>query len=301
MTKHLTVSLIALMGLVMAGSATAQQDFKTPDDAVAALVLAARQNSADELLKLFGPDGSDLVSSGDAVADAQGRARFVVDYDDRHKIVREADDKAVLEIGLGFAFAIPMVRHEGLWHFDTAAGAQEIIDRRIGRDELDAIEICRSYVHAQQDFAARLAQQYRPIEYAQKFVSSTGRHDGLYWVARSDETESPLGPEMASARAEGYDGRHPIAGRQPYHGYLFRILTRQSQHATGGARDYIQDGHMTGGFALIAFPARYGDSGIMSFIVNQDGTIYQKNLGPNSEAVAKGMTTFDPDESWQPQ
>lgn len=301
MTRCLTVSLIALMGLGMAASAAAQQDFKTPDDAVAALVLAARQNSADELLRLFGPDSRDLISSGDAVSDAEGRARFVVDYDDRHQILREGDDKAVLEIGLGFAFAIPIVRHQGLWHFDTAAGAQEIIDRRIGRNELDAIEICRSYVHAQQEFAALLAQQYKPIEYAQKFVSTNGRHDGLFWNPRGDEPESPLGPEMASARAEGYEGRHPIAGRRPYHGYLFRILTRQGQHATGGARDYIQDGHMTGGFALIAFPARYGDSGIMSFIVNQEGKIYQKNLGANSEAIARAMTEFDPDESWQVQ
>jgi hypothetical protein len=191
------------------------------------------------------------------------------------------------------------VRAGGLWHFDSAAGAQEILDRRIGRDELSAMEVCRNYVRAQREYAADLALQKLPPEYAQVFVSSPGRHDGLYWPAGPGEKLSPIGPQMAHARAEGYRTTEAGDSPRPYHGYYYRILTRQGPSAPGGARDYLSNGHMTGGFALIAFPAKYGNSGVMTFIVNQAGIVFQKDLGPGTASVAGAMTAFDPDRTWK--
>lgn len=274
-----------------------QQTFDSPERAVDAIVAAARSGRAASLLEILGPQGKKLVISGDPVADRQGRSRFVAAYGKKHSIERQGADKAVLLIGdEQWPFPIPMVKTGTLWRFDTAAGAREILARRIGRNELNAIEVCRAYVDAQRDYATKDRNGDGLREYAQKFVSGPGKHDGLYWPAKPGEEPSPLGPLVAQARAAGYGGRGKHA---PYQGYYYKILTRQGKNAAGGAHDFVAHGHMIGGFALVAFPAQYGASGVMTFIVNQDGVVYEKNLGPRTATLARHMTTFDPDPSWR--
>jgi hypothetical protein len=286
----------SISGAVAAGGVEA---FGSPEQAVHALVAAAHDNDAAALLKIFGPTGRGLISSGDKVADRQARSHFYALYRVNSKISEDSADKATLIIGAeDWPFPIPMVRDGKAWRFDTGAGAQEIIDRRIGRNELNAIDVCRSYVRAQRDYAADAESGQQSQAYARKFISSSGRHDGLYWPVQPGEKESPIGPEMAAARAEGYrpHARNP---QPPYHGYYYKILTRQGAAAPGGARDYVVAGRMTGGFALLAFPAKYGDSGVMTFVVNQDGIVYAKNLGPMTETAAPTITEFNPDPSWK--
>jgi hypothetical protein len=284
----------------ISASAPAPESFGSPEQAVAALVAAARANDAAELIRIFGPTGTELVSSGDNVADRDARARFVARYAAQQQILRDSANKATLAVGAEeWPFPIPLVREGGLWHFDPAAGAQEILDRRIGRNELNAMEVCRNYVRAQREYAADLELEKLPAEYAQKFVSSPGRHDGLYWPTGPGEKLSPIGPQMAHARAEGYGTAEAGGPHEPYHGYYYRILMRQGPSAPGGARDYINNGHMTGGFALLASPAKYGNSGVMTFVVNQAGIVFQKDLGPDTASVAGAMTMFDPDQTWK--
>jgi len=276
------------------------ENFASPEQAATALVTAARDDDAHALLRIYGAAGRDIVSSGDKVADREAHAAFAGRYGERNVLRRDTSDHATLVIGNeAWPFPIPLVRRGRTWHFDARAGAEEILDRRIGRDELNAIEVCRSYVQAQRDYAADLPAASTPAEYARKIVSSPGQHDGLYWPVQPGEKESPIGPQMASARAEGYAAEANPAHPAPYHGYYYKILTRQGPGAPGGARDYIVDGHMTGGFALLAFPAKYGDSGVTSFIVNQDGLVFQKDLGPATASLAPAMTAFDPDLSWK--
>ncbi|HVJ56140.1 MAG TPA: DUF2950 domain-containing protein [Aliidongia sp.] len=294
------LAMIALMGL--SGSALAAtpvgRDFPTPGAAIAALIAAARTDRTADLVRILGPAGRDLVNSGDPVADHAGRAQFVSNYDQGSKLVEAGPDRTVLEIGSqDWPFPIPLVRRHGTWHFDTASGRQEILDRRIGRNELGAIEVCRAYAAAQMEFARMKAARRELVEYAQQFESSPGQHDGLFWPQEEGGPESPLGPQIVSARAEGY--RKAEGGQAPYHGYFYKILTRQGPAAPGGAYDYLAHGHMIGGFALVAFPARWGDSGVMSFLISEDGTVYEKNLGPDGPATARAMTAFDPDRSWR--
>jgi len=281
---------------------TGQQSFGSPQSAVAALTAAvSAEDAPSRLLGILGPQGEKLVSSGDAIADQRARERFAKSLSTAHKIEMASGDRAILVIGeRGWPFPIPIVRRGGTWRFDTAAGAQEILDRRIGRNELGAIEVCRAHVDAQREYATKDRDGDGILEYATRFRSSPGQRDGLYWPVEQGEEASPMGPLMASAQAEGYF-THKLPGRKrnPYHGYFYRILTRQGNDAPGGAYDYIVRDNMIGGFALVAFPARYGASGIMTFIVNQDGIVYQKNLGPDSEAMARQMTEFNPDQSWQ--
>jgi hypothetical protein len=298
--RLLVAGLVAACWSAAALAAEAES-FASPDQAVAALVAAARANDTGELLKIFGSAGEPLVSSGDPIADKEGRARFVDLYGKGEKLEPEGADKATLVIGPeDWPFPIPLVRQAGSWHFDTAAGAEEILSRRIGRNELSAIEVCRAYAQAQRDYAADLAAAHQPVEYAQKFLSAPGKHDGLYWPVQSGEKESPIGPLMASARAEGYaaGADRGESSHSPYHGYYYKILTRQGPAAPGGARDYIVDGHMTGGFAMIAFPATYRDSGVKTFIINQNGLVYEKDLGPDTATAAAGIAEFNPDLSW---
>jgi len=277
------------------------ENFATPQQAVDALVAAARNTDPKGLLKIFGPAGRDLVSSGDPIADKNADAGFVEHYGKRHEILLDTKNKATLVLGdEEWPFPIPLVRHAKTWHFDAGAGAQEILNRRVGRNELNAIEVCRSYVVAQRDYAYGQQDMRSPREYARKFVSTPGQHDGLYWAVRSGEAESPIGPEMAAARAEGYGGtdQQAPAQSQPYHGYFYKILERQGPAAPGGARNYLVDGHMTNGFALLAFPAKYGESGVTSFIVNQDGLVYEKDLGRDTAALAPAIVEFNPDRTW---
>jgi hypothetical protein len=249
---------------------------------------------------MLGPEGAKLIHSGDPVADRHGRTRFIAAYDEAHKLELDGDSKAILIVGTDqWPLPIPLVREHARWRFDTKAGADEILNRRIGRNELSVIEVCRAYVAAQREYAAKRLGSGGSPEYAQHFMSTIGQRDGLYWPVKAGEEESPLGPLIARARAAGYRPGTPHVKPRPYYGYYFRILTQQGQIAPGGARKYIVNGHMTGGFALIAYPATYADSGIMTFIVNQDGIVYQKNLGPATTHIAQQITQYDPDLSWQ--
>jgi hypothetical protein len=294
--------LLALSGLAAfpaPTAAAAQTTFATPEQAIESLVGAVRAGRADELMKILGPGSGKLVRSGDAVADAQSRQKFIAAYQDRNRIERDGDTRALLLVGKDdWPFPFPIVRRGGGWRFDAAAGAEEIIARRIGANELDAIEVCHAYVAAQREYAEKDRNHDGLVEYAQRFLSTPGKHDGLYWPAAEGQDESPIGPLMVKARAEGY-GTEPKTTRQPYHGYYYRILKGQGLAARDGAYDYVWKGHMIGGFALVAFPAQYGVSGVMTFIVNHDDVVYQKDLGPRTTELADKMTRFDPDESWK--
>jgi Protein of unknown function (DUF2950) len=291
---HMLVT-VALVLLVTTTVASAQQRFNTPDEAVAALVTASKSEDRATVIRVLGPDSRDIVSSGDSVADAAARKRVLEAYDAKHQVVMEGDDKAVLVIGNEeWPFPIPLVRADGSWHFDTAAGRDEILFRRIGRNELRAIQTCLAYVDAQDEYAEKGIAGNGV--YAQRVVSQPGKKDGLYWPVQSGEEESPLGELAAAAAAEGYRAGQQ---RMPYHGYYYKILTRQGPNAPGGALDYVVHGKMIGGFALVAYPAEYRNSGVMTFLVNHQGKIYQKDLGPDTEGIAANMTSFNPDNTWQ--
>lgn len=292
--------ILALALMVAASAAPAEQkSFASSEAAITALVDAVKLNN-QPLLRLFlGSYGNKLVSSGDAVADKGGRDAFIKAYSEFHKLVLEGDTKAVLVIGRDeWPLPIPLVKSAGGWRFDTRLGEQEILTRRIGRNELAAIQVCLAIVDAERDYAARDRDGNGVLEYASRFVSTPGKRDGLYWQTGADEPPSPLGPLIAAAAREGYTRPDSVA-LAPYHGYFYRILARQGRDAAGGAYDYRVRGAMIGGFAVIAFPARYGASGIMSFMVNQDGVVYEKNLGKNTATIAARMTTYNPDASWK--
>lgn len=295
MNKNISaVSLFALLALMPVLSRAAQQEtFATPEQAGSALVEANKNGKDDELLKILGPGAADLIHSGDAVADRNAEKKFVAAYEAGHEWELSADGKETLIVGTQkWPLPLPLVRDGGKWRFDATSGRQEILDRRIGRNELDVIKVCRAYVEAQADFANVTPGRH---EYAQKFTSAAGQHDGLYWPAAAGEKESPLGALMASAAAEGY-----AAGkRAPYHGYFYKILKSQGANARGGAKDYIVKGRMTGGFALLAYPAKYGDSGIKTFIVNENGIVHEKDLGPQTAEAVKQITAYNPDKTWR--
>ena len=292
---------LALLCIALASPAFAakssQATYASPEQAVDGLVAAIRASNTGDLLKVLGPDSKSLVSSGDPVADSNVRENFLDEYRNANKIVKQGDDKAILVIGQDeWPFPIPVVKTGASWHFDTKAGKEEIINRRIGANELGTIDVCYAYVDAQRDYATKDRNNDGFIEYAQKFLSSPGKRDGLYWPAASGEEESPMGPLIVSAQAQGYKAKK--GQRTPYKGYYYKILTGQGTHAPGGAMDYVIKGHMIGGFALVAYPAQYGASGIFTFIVNHDYVVYPKDLGPNPAAIANRMTRFDPGEGW---
>lgn len=297
----LLAACIAMSAVVAASVATsipAEASFATPQEAVDALVSATRSGRAAMLARVLGLAGASLIRSGDAVADRSARQRFVAAYDSNHRIELEGSAKAVLIVGAqSWPMPIPLVRTASGWQFDTAAGREEILDRRIGRNELAVIQVCRAYVEAQREFATLTVRSGAGTEYAQHFMSRGRAHDGLYWPTPPGQPQSPLGPLVAQARAGGYlpgNGGKP----HPYYGYYFRILTGQGPHAPGGAKSYLVKGRMTGGFALLAYPATYGDSGIMTFMVNQNGIVFQKNLGRQTTKVAAAIERYDPDTSW---
>jgi len=285
-----------------ADSSAKQLHFDSPQQAVEALAAAVGADDAPaRLMRVLGPSSGDLVSSGDAVADRRGRQRFLKVYGKAHKIAMDGDDRAVLLVGeKSWPFPFPIVKADTGWRFDTDAGAEEILDRRIGRNELDAIEVCRAHVDAQREYASVDRNGDGVLEYATRFRSTPGLHDGLYWPAGDGEPPSPMGPLMADAQAQGYWLAEDGGPRsEPYHGYYYRILMAQGANAPGGAYDYLVRDRMIGGYALVAFPAKYGASGIMTFIVNNDGVVYQKDLGPDTTKIATAMTEFDPDTTWQ--
>ncbi len=281
-------------------AATRQETFALPERATDALIAAARTGDRAALLKVLGTDAEKLISSGDPVADRRARSLFLAAYDAAHALQSRGADEVILIVGKeSWPLPIPLVRQGAVWRFDTAAGEKEILDRRVGRNELNVIEVCRTYVEAQREYAAEDRTGSGHLEYAQHLVSAPGKRDGLYWPASAGTPESPFGPLIARARAEGYFKQSMRDGARPYHGYYYKILKRQGPHAPGGARNYVVAGHLTGGFAMLAFPASYGDSGIMTFMVNQDGIVYQKDLGPRTTSLARNITEFDPDRSWK--
>lgn len=281
-----------------AAEPAAQQGFASPQQAVAALVAAVQADSDDELLAILGPDAEDLIFSGDEVADQGGRARFLRSYEEKHSLEQQGPDRMELVIGSrDYPFPLPLVQQGGTWHFDTTAGREEILNRRIGRNELHTIEVMHAYTAAQREYAC-LNQNGGRQEFAQRFASSEGKRDGLFWTTAENEATSPFGPLIARATREGYRGGLDEDPPEPFHGYYFKILKTQGEHANGGSFDYVADGKMVLGFALVAYPAKYGASGIKSFIVNQEGVIYEKDLGEEAALAAAAMTSFDPDPSW---
>ena len=284
----------ALLGL--SAPAFAQQQFGSPEAAAEALVAAVRSGDGDAILKVLGPDGNPIVSSGDPVADSNIRQDFVSAYDAKHAIEMEGDGTQTLILGSDdWPFPIPVVNKGGQWQFDTKAGLDEILRRRVGRNELAAIQVSLAYVQAQNEYASLDPAGLGRGVYAQRIVSRPGKKDGLYWPSAEGEESSPFGDLAAQAAAEGYKaGATPI----PYHGYYYRILTRQGETAPSGAYDYVVKGRMIGGFALVAYPAEYGNSGIMTFMVNQDGTVFQKDLGANTAKLARKIDAFSPDSTW---
>jgi hypothetical protein len=293
----LTSLSAAILMITMASVAFAQQTFKSPEEAVDTLVAAARSGDQKAALVVLGRGGEDIISSGDRVSDDAVRQRFLASYDAKHQITLDGDSKAVLVIGDNdYPFPIPLVRKDSIWSFDTEAGRREILYRRIGHNELDAIQVCLAYVDAQNEYAEKDRTGAGTGTYAQRFISEPGKKDGLYWQSAQGEEESPLGELVAAASRQGYRSG---GGRTPYHGYYYRILTKQGAAAAGGAVDYIVHGKMIGGFALVAYPAEYRNSGVMTFLVNHDGTVFQKDLGKDTAGIAEKLTSFNPDQSWK--
>jgi hypothetical protein len=273
-----------------------QKTFPSPEDAVEALVNAFRANDMEEMLVILGPGSEELISSGDDVADRAGRDKFLKAYDLMNTLEQESEDQMVLCVGAdNWPLPIPIVKKGATWSFDIQKGKQEILNRRIGRNELHVIDVLNAYVEAQHEYASKDCFGGGKVEFAQRLISTEGKRDGLYWEAKEGEEESPLGPLVARAAKEGY----PDADLSPFHGYYFKILKGQGKHADGGAYNYVVKGRMILGFALVAYPAEYGNSGIMTFIVNQNGIIYQKDLGKNTRRIAEAIRLFDPDETWR--
>ena len=291
--------VIAVMGNPMpAWARSHQQTFEALEPAVQALVDAVRKNDTKAVVAILGPEGRALVSSGDPVLDRQHRESFLKSYDAAHRL-EGGGGKVVLYTGPeDFPMPIPLVPDGPVWRWDTGAGREEILNRRIGRNELATIQVCLAYVDAQREYYAEPRGKDGVLQYAQRVSSSPGKRDGLYWDTKQGEKPSPLGPLIARARTEGYAGK-PDSGFAAYHGYLYRILTAQGPDAPDGALDYVAGGRMIGGFALVAFPAQYGVSGVMTFIVNHDGVVYEKDLGPQTGASARQMKRFNPDQTWK--
>jgi len=276
-----------------------QRSFPSAEEAVKAFVAAVRDRQEADLRAILGPDAEHVISSGDQYADQELQQLFVALYDQKHAIQQIRDGQAELDVGPGdWPLPIPIVETNGRWTFDTQSGEQTIIDRRIGRNELKAIRTLLACADAQRDYFDRARQATDTGVYATKLLSTPGHRDGLYWPVAEGETESPLGPLVEAAQEAGYPGELVGGDQIPYEGYYFRILMAQGANSDGGAKNYIQSGRMTGGFALVAWPARFASSGIMTFIVGPDGEVYQKDLGPDTARIAAAMTMFDPDLTW---
>jgi hypothetical protein len=292
------LAVTALLIARLAAQPTGEQSFATPQDAAQALVNAAGKNDTAALLKLFGPQGADIVQSGDPADDKDSRAEFASRAREKMQIDREPSNpnRAVIVVGnQNWPLPVPLIRAKtGQWYFDAARGRVEILARRVGRNELVAIDVCRAYVEAQMEYASRDRDANGVLEYAQKIVSAPGKQNGLYWEGEPDNLVPKAFADAAAAMLA--EGKKPV----PYHGYYFRILTAQGPEAPGGTRTYVVKGQMIGGFALIAYPAVYGDSGIKTFLVNHGGLVYEKDLGPTTATLAAQTTRFNPDKTWKP-
>jgi hypothetical protein len=271
-----------------------QKTFSSAEAASTALYDAAKSGDTDALLAIFGPGGRDLVFSGDEVLDKNGRETFVERYEEMHRLVQDGPKIYKLDVGAdNWPLPIPIVEANNTWFYDTASGKEEVLYRRIGKNELSVIETCATLVGAQIEYATEPREPSTKKVYAAKFISDPGTHDGLYWNAGESDA-SPIGPLIADASAQGYTKK-----TEPYEGYYFRILTKQGAAAPGGTKDYMHDGELEHGFAFLMYPAEYRNSGVMTFIVNKDGIVYEKDLGPNTASLAKAMTTYNPDKTWK--
>jgi hypothetical protein len=299
--KDGSLVLALVLGLPVATSAAdTGETFATPEEAVSALVTATTAQSGEALRAIFGPAAAELANPDRVQATNEFNA-FNTALNATNRLVHESETKCVLELGTNsWPFPVPIVKKDGRWFFDTEAGKEEIFLRRVGKNELNTLEVMRSYVDAQREYASRDRNGDEVLEYAQRLASTPGAKDGLFWPPDLDGEISPLGPMVAQAQGEGYrmGGKTQDSTREPFHGYFFKILTRQGKHAPGGKYNYIINGHMIGGFALVAWPAEYGESGIMTFIVNQQGRVYQKDLGPKTGKLAAEMKDYNPDASW---
>ena len=293
------VATILIFAGVTADAALKQKVFATPEDAVKAVITAARNNDDKELIAIFGKSAKDLIFSGDAVEDKQRRELLLKTYDEKNSIVPQ-NGNMILVIGKDdWPLPIPLAKKGETWYFDTDKGREEVLNRRIGENELSTIQTMLAVVDAQREYAVKDIDGDGVPEYARKFASDPGKKNGLYWETKEGEEPSPLGPIVAQAKKEGYEGKKSGDKPIPLHGYYYRILEAQGKNAAGGAFDYVLKGKMIGGFAVVAYPAKYGNSGVMTFVVNHDGVVYQKDLGKNTEKAAKTIKKFDPDKTWK--
>jgi hypothetical protein len=295
----LTSLMLLLPGVLLGAD---EQRFSSPQAAADALKAAVDARDTNALHAIFGPAAHGLVSV-DVVEAAEERELFMGRVKEKVNLVAASDSRQELQLGAdGWPFPIPLVKQDGQWRFDVEAGKEEILNRRVGANELGTLQVCRAYVQAQREYAGADRNSDEVLEYAQHLRSTPGAHDGLYWSTRTGDELSPLGPLVAQARGEGYRRKTKILTDEPspYHGYFFKILTRQGKHAPGGKYNYIINGHMIAGCALVAWPAECGNTGVMTFIVNQRGRVYQRNLGPKTASIAAAMTTYDPDPTWTP-
>jgi hypothetical protein len=294
---NLAVMAVLLMGCLSVRSAAqqpGQKTFSSAEDASSALFNAIQSNDEKAMLDILGPDGKQIVSSGDQAEDTETRAKFAQKYQQLHRLVKEPDGTTTLYIGAeNWPTPIPLVNKGSSWYFDTDAGKKEILYRRIGRNEMSTIRVCQELVAAEKEY---YASQHN--EYAQKILSDDGQHNGLYWKAADGEPKSPIGPLVASAVADS-DAKTQNGAPTPFRGYFYHILTRQGKNGQGGAKNYIANAKMTEGFAFVAYPAEYRSSGVMTFVVDQDGVVYEKDLGKKTEAHAKSMKEYNPDSNWQ--
>ena len=282
-----------------APAAQKQKTFASPEEAVKAAVTAVKAADDKEVLAIFGVEAKEVMFSGDPVSDKQRRERFIQAYDQKNSLAKEGE-KVVLIVGeKDWPFPIPLVKKGDQWVFDTKAGKDEILNRRIGQNELSTIQTMLAIVDAQREYAMNDRDGDGVLEYSEKFRSDPGKKNGLYWVTKEGEEPSPLGDLLARARAEGYTKAGTKDKPAPFHGYYFRMLMKQGKHAPGGAYDYVVKGKQFGGFAVVAYPAIYGNSGVMTFVVNHEGVVYEKDLGKDTAKTAKAMTAFDPDTSWK--
>ncbi|MGA7139591.1 MAG: DUF2950 domain-containing protein [Terriglobales bacterium] len=281
--------------------ASGPQTFASPETAGQAVYAAAKAGDSNVVLAIFGPEAKELILSGDPVQDKAGLDLFTGRYDEMNRWGKLANGGMVLDVGAeNYPFPFPLLKNSsGRWYFDTASAKEEILARRIGGNELATVDVLNAMADAQAEYFSQTHDGSHVRQYAQKFISDDGKHNGLYWKpADEDQPDSPLGPLAAYASAEGYTGN--TQAPQPFHGYFYRILTKQGERAHGGTKEYVVNGAMTGGFAILAYPAEYGNSGVMSFFINQDGVVFQKNLGANTADAAKAITAFDPGDDWKP-
>ena len=288
-----------LIGVSSVFGADQPRTFASPEDAVAALRDAVSSSNHGAIADIFGPEGDYLINA-DPVMASEEIGQFSRRLSDGFQLVPTSENRRVLNVGTNaWPFPVPIVQSQGHWQFDADAGREEILDRRIGGNELKVLESLRAFVAAQREYAGVDRDGDEILEYARRFISSPGKQDGLYWPPDLDGTESPMGPLVASAQREGYEKRsHADDGPRPFHGYYFKILTRQGRHTAAGAYNYIINGHMIGGFAAVAWPAEYGETGIMTFLVNQQGRVYQRDLGPKTGRIAARMKEFDLGKGW---